>query len=56
MRGAFLKVYDALDLTYGPGPSATDFAVTKIVQLARSGEWIPQKLCARVMQELKRRV
>jgi hypothetical protein len=36
MRGAFLKAHDALDLTRGPGVSATDFVVTKIVEIARS--------------------
>jgi hypothetical protein len=53
MRSAFRKVCDALQLRCDVDDLATDLIVLKIVEIAKTGELDPDRLCSQVLLELR---
>jgi hypothetical protein len=53
MRAAFHRVCDILQLKCDAGDPTTEIVVMKIVELAKTGELDPERLCIGVLAELE---
>ena len=53
MRAAFHRVCDILQLKCDAGDPMTEIVVMKIVELAKTGELDPERLCIGVLAELE---
>jgi hypothetical protein len=53
MRAAFNRVCEVLELSCDREDPLTEVVVTKIVELAKTGERDPEKLCFTVLTELE---
>jgi hypothetical protein len=53
MRAAFQKLCGALELHHGADDGVTDILVTKMVAIVKTGERCPNRLCERVLRELR---